>query len=402
MKALVFHHIGDIRLQEVKDPTIENNTDAIVKITTSAICGTDLHFVRGTVGPMNPGTILGHEAVGTVAEIGKEVTNLTIGDRVIIPSTIACGTCEMCHNALFSQCNHANPNGQFSGTAFYGGPKASGPFHGCQAEYVRVPFAQHNLVKIEESISDDQAILLSDIFPTAYFGVDIASVKPGNIVVVLGCGPVGQFVIASCLLRGVAKIIAIDGIPSRLEMAKKQGAEIINFTKENPYKLIMELTKGLFADVVIDAVGIDSYYPTEGPLTRINKHKTAFQQEVAELVPVPNNEGKNWLPGNAPSFALRECVDLVAKCGTISIIGVYAEDFMVFPIGKAMNKNVKIVMGNCPHRAYIPFLLQQVQSKVINPAKILTQKMPLIDVVNAYKQFDLRQEGWIKVGLKPN
>lgn len=400
MKALVFHDLGDIRLDDVADPSIKDEYDVIVKITTSAICGTDLHFIRGTAGPMKSGTVLGHEAVGIVSDIGKGIRNFNLGDRVIVPSTIACGSCDMCHKAEYSQCNKANPNGPDAGTAFYGGPKDTGPFHGCQAEYVRVPFGNHNLIKIPDTVTDDQAILLSDIFPTAYFAVDIALVKPGNIVVVMGCGPVGQFVIASCKLLGVSKIIAIDTYPDRLEMARQQGAEVIDFNKEDSVDVVKKLTNNSMADVVIDAVGVDSFAPEKGPAARKNKDKVhEFEDERRRLVPSVKNDGNNWIPGNAPSYVLQESVDLVAKCGTISIIGVYPMESKVYPIGKAMNKNIKIVMGNCPHRAYIPRLIEYVTADLIDPSKILTNIEPIQDIIEAYKNFDLRHDGWIKVAI---
>jgi threonine dehydrogenase-like Zn-dependent dehydrogenase len=402
MKALVFHEVGDIRLDNIADPIIENQFDVIVEITTSAICGTDLHFIRGTVGPMKSGTVLGHEAVGIVSEIGKGITNFKVGDRVIIPSTIACGACDMCHQSNFSQCNKANPKGPESGTAFFGGPVASGSFHGCQAEFVRVPFGNHNLVKLPSSVSDDKAILLSDIFPTAYFAVDIAKVKKGDIVLISGCGPVGQFAIAGCQLRGVSKIIAVDTVPSRLAMAQRQGAEIIDFNEDDPVEKLKELTNGRMADVVIDAVGVDAYCPEHGPAHKKSANrKEHFTTELLQLVPAIKNDGPNWIPGNAPSYVLNEAVDLVAKCGTISIIGVYPEALKTFPIGKAMNKNLKIVMGNCPHRAYIPRLVHFVEAGLIDPSLMLTQVESLENIVSAYKQFDLRSEGWIKVGLTP-
>lgn len=401
MKALIFHDIGDIRLEEVEKPKIKDPNDAIVKITTSAICGTDLHFIRGTVGPMKKGTILGHEAVGVVAEVGKSVKNLKVGERIIVPSTIACGFCSQCRKGEYSQCDISNPNGPESGTAFFGGPKESGPLQGCQAEFVRVPYANNNLIKLPDNVTDDQAILLSDIFPTAYFAVDIAEVKTGDVVVVLGCGPVGQFVIASCKLKGAARIFAIDTISSRLELAKSQGAEVIDFNEVDPTTFIKGETNGTMANVVIDAVGVDAYQPIKGPAGReADKIKEEFKKEISEIVPKAHPDGKNWIPGNAPSQVLRASVELVGKCGTISIIGVYSEYSQTFPIGKAMNKNLKIVMGNCPHKKYIPLLLEKVQAGIIDPTKILTQVEPLTDVVEAYKQFDMRKSGWVKVALK--
>lgn len=350
---------------------------------------------------MKKGTILGHEAVGVVESVGKDVKNLQEGDRVVVPSTVACGACSMCRKGFYSQCNVSNPNGPEAGTAFFGGPETTGPLQGCQAEYVLVPFASSTLIKLPDKVSDDEAILLSDIFPTGYFSADIAKVKPGSVVVVLGCGPVGQFVIASCKLLGAARIFAIDTLPTRLSMAKVQGAECIDFNKEDPTEFIKEATLGNLADVVIDAVGVDADRPEHGPAGKeAKKHKKEFKKEVSKIAPKSNSKGKNWIPGNAPSQILRVGVELARKCGTLSIIGVYPEKLEVFPIGKAMNKNLKIVMGNCPHKRYIPMLLEKVQAGIVQPTKILTQREPLMDVVEAYKQFDARQAGWLKVALK--
>lgn len=401
MKALVFHGIGDIRLDEVKLPKIEAQTDAIVKITMSAICGTDLHFVRGTVGPMEKGTILGHEAVGVVEKVGKNVRNLREGNRVVIPSTVACGYCSSCRRSEYSQCLESNPNGPEAGTTFYGGPKDSGPLQGCQAEYVRVPFAATNLIKLPDEVSDDQAILLSDIFPTAYFAADIAQVSPGKVVVVVGCGPVGQLAIMSSKILGAARIFAIDSIPSRLELARRQGAECINFNQEDPTEVIKELTKNSLADVVIDAVGVDAKSPSSGPAGKeAKKRKKEFQEELEKIAPKTNPQNQLWQPGDAPSQVLHASVGLTAPCGVISIIGVYSPASQVFPIGTAMNKNLKIVMGNCPHKKYIPRLLDLVHAGIVDPTQILTQKSSLQGVIGAYQNFDLREEGWIKVALK--
>ena len=197
MKAVVFHGIGDIRLDDMPEPKIQEPTDAIIRLTASAICGTDLHMIRGTMPGMKPGTILGHEGVGVVEEIGSNVRNLKVGDRVVIPSTIGCGSCSYCRTGYYSQCDNANPNGPSAGTAFFGGPEETGPFDGLQAEYARIPYANVGLVKLPQGVSDDQAIMISDIFPTAYFGAEIAEITPGDTVAVFGCGPVGLFTVAA-------------------------------------------------------------------------------------------------------------------------------------------------------------------------------------------------------------
>ncbi len=402
MRAVVFHNIGDIRLEEVRDPRIQNHQDAIVRLTASAICGTDLHMVRGTLPGMKKGTILGHEGVGVVEEIGKNARNLKEGDRVVIPSTIGCGACSYCRAGYYSQCDRANPNGPEAGTAFFGGPESSGPFHGLQAEKARIPFANVGLVKLPENVSDEEAILLSDIFPTGYFGAKLAEVKPGDTVAVFGCGPVGQFVIASLKLLRAGRIFAIDTIPSRLDMARAQGAEVIDFNAEHPVETLKELTLGIGVDRAIDAVGVDAVRPHAGPAGKEARAKSeVYRQELREVAPRTNPRGGNWLPGDAPSQALEWAVEALAKAGTLSVIGVYPTAMKFFPIGAAMNKNISINMGNCNHRKYIPHLLNLVASNVVQPTRILTQVEPLTSVIEAYKAFDQRQAGWIKVELTP-
>src|SRR5256714_6238529 len=397
MKAVVFHGIGDIRLDNVPEPKLEKPTDAIVRLTSSAICGTDLHMIRGTMPGMKPGTILGHEGVGIVEEVGSAVRNLKRGDRVVIPSTIGCGNCSYCRDGYYSQCDKANPNGPDAGTAFFGGPADSGPFDGLQAEFARVPYANVGLVKLPSDITDDQAILLSDIFPTAFMAAQLAEIKPGNTVAVFGCGPVGQFVIASAKLLNAGRIFAIDTIPSRLEMAQQQGAEIIDFDREDPIEALKGFTSGIGVDRVIDAVGVDATHPHHGPAA--NKSVLNRGQDQAErklIAPKTHEQNGNWHPGDAPSQALFWAVEAAAKAGKISIIGVYPEMSERFPIGKAMEKNLTVKMGNCNHRKYIPMLLDKVQSGVLDPETVLTNVEPLTSVIDAYQAFDTRQPGWVK------
>lgn len=402
MKALVFKGVGDIRVEDVAEPEIEKPTDAIIRLTASAICGTDLHMVRGTMPGMVPGTILGHEGMGVVEEVGKEVRNFKPGDRVVVCATIACGYCEFCRDGFFAQCDNANPNGKSAGTAFFGGPKTTGPFNGLQAEKARVPFANVNLLKLPNEIPDEQAIMLADIFPTAYFGAEMADISPGDTVAIFGCGPVGQFAIASAKLMDAGRIFAIDCIPSRLEMAREQGAEIINYNEEDPVEMLKKLTGGNGPDCVIDCVGVDSNHADFGPATSQSKklekeYKLELEYNAAGAKP----KGDNWHPGDAPSQALRWEVEAVSKAGTLSIIGVYPETLMVFPIGKAMNKNLTIKMGNCNHRKYIPHLIELVRIGAIDPSKVLTQHGPIESAVEAYQAFDTRKQGWVKVKLEP-
>ncbi|MCZ4058006.1 alcohol dehydrogenase catalytic domain-containing protein [Pantoea sp. LMR881] len=232
MRALVWHAVGDIRLDNVPDPKIEQPTDAVIKLTASAICGTDLHFVRGTFNPMQPGTILGHEGVGIIESLGDEVRNFSPGDRVVVCSTISCGVCPPCRAGHTAQCDNANPNGPEAGTCFFGGPQATGPVNGLQAEKARIPYAANTLVKIPDGVSDEQAILISDIFPTAWFGAELAEISRGDIVVVFGCGPVGQFTVASALLMGAARVIAVDCHEDRLSMARRRGHLRLTLSKK--------------------------------------------------------------------------------------------------------------------------------------------------------------------------
>jgi len=406
MKAVVFHAVGDIRLEEVPEPRAEAPTDAVVRLTASAICGTDLHFVRGTVPGMRPGTVIGHEGVGIVEQTGADVRNLMPGDRVVIPSTIACGSCVYCRAGYFSQCDHANPNGAAAGTAFYGGPEASGPFQGLQAEKARIPFASVNLVKLPREISDDQAITLSDIFPTGYFGAVLAEVRPGDTVAVFGCGPVGQFAIASAFHLGASRVLAVDCIESRLHAARAQGAEVIHFEREDPVDTIHRLTDGIGVDRAIDAVGVDALHAHQGPAApAARKLRKQFDTELECVAPERGDHGDaaqpSWHPGDGPSQVLRWAVQGLAKAGSLGIVGVYPQQMMVFPIGVAMNKNLTLKMGNCNHRKYIPHLIELIRTGAIDPSRVITQHEPLSDAVEAYLAFDRRQTGWLKVKLEP-
>jgi threonine dehydrogenase-like Zn-dependent dehydrogenase len=402
MKAVVFHDVGDVRLDDVDEPKLKEPTDAIVRITASAICGTDLHMVRGTMSGMKPGTILGHEGVGIVEEVGASVRNLAPGDRVVICSTIACGACSYCRAGYQSQCDNANPNGPAAGTAFFGGPEQTGPFHGLQAEWVNVPFAHVTCVKLPDEVSDDQAILLSDIFPTGYFGAELAEVTPGDTVAVFGCGPVGQFAIASARLRGAGRILAVDSVESRLAMARAQGAEIIDFEREDPVAAIRDLTSGIGVDRAIDAVGVDANRAHSGTGKDASKaHAKDFDAEVKRVAPKQSPVGRNWIPGDGPSQVLIWAVQALAKAGTLSIIGVYPDTANSFPIGKAMGKNLTLKMGNCNHRRFVPDLIDLVRMKRVDPSTVLTHKGPLVSAIDAYKAFDRREAGWTKVELKP-
>ncbi|MCP1436919.1 threonine dehydrogenase-like Zn-dependent dehydrogenase [Erwinia persicina] len=402
MKALVWHAVGDIRLDDVPEPAIEKPTDAVIRLTASAICGTDLHFVRGTFSKMQPGTILGHEGVGVIEALGDDVRNFAVGDRVVVCSTVSCGTCPPCREGNTAQCDNANPNGPAAGTCFFGGPAATGPVNGLQAEKARIPYAANTLVKIPDNVSDEQALMVSDIFPTAWFGAEAGEIKKGDVVAVFGCGPVGQFAIASAFLKGAARVIAVDGHVDRLAMARRQGAFTVNFEEEDPVETLNRLTGGVGADCAIDAVGVDSQHAHHGPAAEEAQQKAEkFAAEVDQVAPETHPQAGNWVPGDAPTQALEWAIATLKKAGRLSIIGVYPPEAETFPIGKAMNKNLTLKMGNCNHHTIIPGLLELVRTGAIDPVKVLTKVEPLSDVLDAYKVFDKRQPGWIKTELVP-
>ena len=277
-------------------------------------------------------------------------------------SRIGCGACSYCRVGYYSQCDVANPNGPLAGTAFFGGPKQTGPFDGLQAERARIPFAHVGLVKLPDEVSDDQAILISDILPTAYFGAINAEIKRGNTVAIFGCGPVGLLAIVCAQHLGAGRVFAIDSVPSRLEMARQLGAEVIDFEQEDPVEALRRLTHKIGVDRAIDAVGVDCNRAHEGPAAELSpENMKKFKQEVAQVAPETNPDGDNWHPGDGPTQALQWAVLGLAKAGTLSIIGVYPETVESFPIGVAMNKNLTINMGNCNHRKYVPELIELVR-----------------------------------------
>lgn len=396
MKAVVFHGIGDVRLDTVPDPKIQDPRDAVIRITASAICGTDLHFIRGTAPGMKQGRVLGHEALGIVEEVGKGVRNLKRGDRVVVPSTVGCGSCNYCRAGYFAQCDTANPAGPLVGTVFFGGPESNGGLDGLQAEYARIPFANAGLVKLPEDVSDDRAILLSDILPTSYMAAEMAEIASSNTVAIFGCGPVGQLAIACARHLGAGRIFAVDSVPSRLEMARAQGAETIAFDKEDVVGTLRELTNGSGPDRVIDAVGVDATtsHPDSGA-------KKEFSQEMKTVAPKAHTGEETWATGGAPSQALEWAVRSVAKAGTVSVIGVYPPTLKSFPIGEVMNKNLTVKSGNCNHRRYLPMLVELVRTGAIHTENLLTQDEPLTSAIDAYKKFDRHASGWIKVKLEP-
>jgi threonine dehydrogenase-like Zn-dependent dehydrogenase len=396
MKAVLWHGVGDIRLEDVSEPVIEDSGDAIVRLTRSAICGTDLHMIRGTMPGMREGTILGHEGVGVVEEVGGDVRNFRPGERVVLPSTLGCGSCSYCRAGYFSQCDTMNPNGPQAGTAFYGGPASTGSFDGMQAEYVRVPAANVNMVAIPNPVGEDQAIIASDILPTAWFGARLAEVSSGDTVAVFGCGPVGQLAILCARLQGASRIIAVDSEPTRLERARELHAEVIDFNVDEPVTTIRSLTADIGVDRVIDAVGVDSYRPenTSGPAG----HE---QQAEAEQLLGESADGQ-WSSATGPSTVARWSVEAAAKAGSIGIIGVYPPGMDHWPLGMAMNRNVTVRLGNCNHRRYLPRLLDLLAGGSVDVGDLTTQMVGMDEIVDAYRHFDRHEPGWTKVAVVPD
>lgn len=402
MKALVFKGIGNVQIEEKDDPILENPSDAIIKIQATSICGTDLHMVRGTMAGMKKGTTLGHEAVGIVEQIGSDVSHIKVGDRVVVTSTIACGQCVYCEAQEFSSCDYSNPKGTEAGTAFFGGPELTGPFDGLQAEKALIPFADTNLIKIPESVSDEDALLISDVFPTGYMGAEMADVQEGDIIAVFGCGPVGQFAIASAFLLGAKTVIAIDAIEDRLAMAQAQGAISVNYEKVDPIAELKRLSNGFGPDGCIDAVGVDAQGPHQGPAEGkfLELVQNMIEQKIVAPFTIPF--GNQWRAGDAPFRALTWCIESCRKSGVVSIVGVYPQTALFLPIGLAMGKALTIRAANCSHAKYIPKLLKLVEDGIIRPSQIISKQEPFGDIVECYKQFDQRKPGWLKVELFPN
>lgn len=400
MKAVVWHAIGDIRLDDVPEPKIQDRYDAVVRITASAICGTDLHFVRGTMPGMAPGRILGHEAVGVVEEVGSGVRDFRPGDRVVVPSTVGCGSCSYCRAGYYAQCDRANPGGPQAGTVFFGGPEAAGGLDGLQAQYARVPYAHVGLVPLPDTVDDAQGVLLSDIYPTAWFGARLAEIGTGDTVAILGGGPVGQAAVACARLQGAGRIILVDGVPGRLDLAARQHAEVVDFNAEDPVEAIRELTGGIGVDRVVDAVGVDAQRPARGPAAEQAAGRAEQdERERARAAPDARPSGDTWVPGDAPSQAARWAVRAVAKAGTIGTVGVYPPRVETYPFGEAFMKNLTLKSGNCNHRAIVPHLVSLVAAGALDPSPLATRWPAVEDVIEAYASFDRREQGWTKVAL---
>jgi len=389
MKALVWHGTHDVRVETVPDPTILNPRDAILRITATAICGSDLHLYDGYIPTLMPGDILGHEFMGEVVELGREVTNLKVGDKVVVPFTIACGHCFFCEHQLYSACDNSNPNASipeklygYTGAGLFGFSHMYGGYAGGQAQYVRVPFADVGPIKVPQGMLDEKVLFLSDIFPTGYMAADNCNIHPGDVVAVWGCGPVGQFAIQSAYLLGAERVIAIDRIPERLAMARDiSKAEIINYEEVDAIDTLKAMTGGRGPDSCIDAVGMEA-------------HGTDLESKMEHAKQITRLTTDR-------ATALRNAIQAVRKGGTVSLPGVYGGFVDKMPMGAAFAKGLTFKMGQTHVQKYLGPLMERIERGEINPAAIITHRLPLSEAAHGYKIFRDKQDKCIKVVLDP-
>jgi threonine dehydrogenase-like Zn-dependent dehydrogenase len=388
MKANCWYGKQDVRVVDVPDPRIINRKDAIIKVTATAICGSDLHLYNGFVPTMEKGDILGHEFMGEVVEIGPDVKKLRVGDRVVVAFPISCGQCFFCKRELYSLCENTNPNAWMAEKMFghspagiFGYSHLTGGFAGGQAEYVRVPFADVGTVKIENGLTDEQVLFLSDIFPTGYMAAENCDIAPGDTVAIWGCGPVGQFAIRSAFLLGAERVIAIDRLPERLRMAQEGGAETINYEVEDVYDLLMQMTGGRGPDSCMDAVGLEAHM--HGPLFYYDRLKQAMMLESDRPI------------------ALREAILACRNGGTVSVPGVYGGLIDKMPMGAVMNKALTIKTGQTHAQKYLRPLLEKIQSGAIDPSFVITHRLKLSDAPHGFATFNRKDEHCIKIVMTP-
>jgi len=380
----------DVRVEQVPDPKILNDRDAIVRITSTAICGSDLHLYNGYVPSMEKGDVLGHEFMGEVVEVGRGVNNLKKGDRVVVPFPIACGSCFSCKKGLFSVCENSNPNAWMaekmwghSPAGIFGYSHMLGGYAGGQAEYARVPYADVGPLKVPEELSDEQVLFLSDIFPTGYMGADMCNIQPGDTIAVWGCGPVGQFAMKSAYLLGAERVIGIDRFPERLRMAReKVGAETLNYEEVDVREALSEMTGGRGPDSCIDAVGLEAHAP--GLLGAYDKAKQAVRLETDRPI------------------ALRQAIMSCRNGGTVSVIGVYGGFIDKFPMGAIVNRSLTIKSGQCHVQHYMRPLLERIRKGEIDPSFVITHRMKLDEAPEGFAKFLEKQDDCIRIVMKPH
>lgn len=385
MKASVFHRPKKITLDNVPDPKIEKSTDIILKVTSTAICGSDLHIYNGLIPQVRP-MIMGHEFMGEVEDVGSEIKHLKRGDRVVVPFPIACGHCFFCEHQLSTHCETSNsnygPEGGLltqKGAALFGYTDLYGGYNGGQAQYARVPFANFGPRKIDNSMTDEQVLFLTDIFPTGWSAVDWAELKGGETVVVFGCGPVGVMAMKSAWLKGAGRVIGVDMLPYRMEIARKSAkAEVLNFKEVDVVEVIREMTGGRGADVCIDAVGM------EADRSILEKAANIVHMQMGTI------------------NALRQCVSAVRRGGTVTVVGVYGTSYDNFPWAQIFDKGIKMRGGQAPVHTYIDELMGLVKDKKVFLDDIITHTLPIDKVSEAYHIFNSKEDNCMKVILKPH
>jgi threonine dehydrogenase-like Zn-dependent dehydrogenase len=389
MRAVCWWGRGEVRVVDVPDPKIINPHDAIVRVTLTAICGSDLHLYDGVVPTMMRGDVLGHEFMGEVVETGSEVKNLKAGDRVIVPFPIACGRCWFCENKLWSLCDNTNPNAWmvealmgYAGAGIYGYSHMYGGYAGGQAEYVRVPFADVNPFKVPAGIPDEKVLFLTDIFPTGYMAAENCAIKPDDVVAVWGAGPVGQFAAASARLLGAGRVIVIDRFPERLRLAQKQwNAEILNYADVDVFDELKQMTGGRGPDCCIDAVGMEGHGSSADAIYDRVKQAMRIQFDRAHT--------------------LRQALHACRKGGTVSVPGVYAGFIDKVPFGTAFGKGLTLKMGQTHVHNYARPLLERIERGEIDPSVIITHRVTLGDAPKMYRLFRDKQDDCVKVVMKP-
>ncbi len=391
MKALVWHGRKDVRVDNVDDPKIQNDHDMIIKVTSTAICGSDLHLYNGVMAGMKEGDIIGHEPMGIVEEVGSSVKKFKKGDRVVVPFTISCGSCHFCDRQLYSLCDESNPKKEkaqkelgHSTAALFGYSHLTGGIPGGQAEYLRVPYADVGPIKVPSHLADEKVLFLSDIFPTGWMAAENCQIDENDTVAVWGCGPVGLFTVHSAWLQGAKRVIAIDDVPERLQLAKGiKSTEVIDRSEiDDVYSALLDMTKGYGPDKCIDAVGAEAH--------SMNSLVNA-KESMLEAAHMPNNR----------PFVINEIIKSCKKGGVVSIPGVYTDEVPNFALGPAMNKALQFKMGQTHVQKYLPKLLDLVENEKIDPSFLITHEVPLVEAPDAYKMFAEKNDSCVKVVLKP-
>ncbi|MDP9020300.1 MAG: glutathione-dependent formaldehyde dehydrogenase [Actinomycetota bacterium] len=389
MKANCWMGVHRVEVRDVPDPKILNERDAIVRISSTAICGSDLHLFDGYIPTMEKGDVLGHEFMGEVVELGNGVTNLQVGDRVVVPFPIACGNCLACARQLYSLCENSNPNAGMAEKAWgsstagiFGYSHMAGGYAGGQAEFVRVPFADVGPIVVEDdSLSDEQVLFLSDILPTGYMGAELCDIQPGDTVAVWGAGPVGQFAAASAALLGAEQVVVVDRFPYRLRMAAEHaGAETLNYEEVDVREALRDLTAGRGPDACIDAVGMEAHHGS-GPIHAYDKAKQSLRMQTER------------------AHAVRQAITSCRNGGTVSIMGVYGGMVDKFPLGSVMNRSLTIKTGQCHVHRYLRPLLERIQHGEIDPTFVVTHRMSLAEAAQGYDLFKRKQDDCVKVVL---